>query len=67
MRLVAWVRERFWLLPAACAVMAVLLGVALPELDAALLRSRNLPFLFGGGPEGARSLLCAHPPAWSST
>jgi uncharacterized membrane protein len=59
MRLLAWMRDRFWLLPTACAVAAVGLGVGLPEFDAVLLRSRNLPFLFGGGPEGARALLSA--------
>lgn len=59
MRLLAWTKERFWLVPTVFAVAAVALGVGLPEVDSALLSSQNLPFLFGGGPEGARSLLSA--------
>jgi uncharacterized membrane protein len=58
-RVTGWARERFWLLPAVCAVAAGALGVVVPELDAALARSVAVPFLFGGGPEGARSLLSA--------
>jgi uncharacterized membrane protein len=58
-RLMAWARGRFWLLPAVFGVTAGLLGVAMPALDGVLLQSRNLPFLFGGGPEGARALLSA--------
>ena len=56
MRLLAWVRERFWLLPALCAVLAGAVGVAMPELDTALLQLQALPpfFLLTGGPEGAR-------------
>ncbi|HXV93702.1 MAG TPA: DUF2254 domain-containing protein [Pseudonocardia sp.] len=52
-------RERFWLLPTAFAVVAGLLAEGLARLDAALWRSADLPFLFGGGPEGARALLSA--------
>ncbi len=59
MRLMAWARGRFWLLPAVCAVLAGLLGVALPALDGVLVRAVDIPFLFGGGPEGARALLSA--------
>ena len=59
MHVMAWARERFWLLPAACAAVAGVLGLVLPEVDAALSRSIDLPFLFGGGPEGARALLSA--------
>ena len=59
MHVKAWARERFWLLPAACAAVAGVLGLVLPEVDAALYRSIDLPFLFGGGPEGARALLSA--------
>jgi uncharacterized membrane protein len=58
-RLMAWARGRFWLLPALFGVTAGLLGIAMPALDDVLLQSRNLPFLFGGGPEGARALLSA--------
>ncbi|MCO1660894.1 DUF2254 domain-containing protein [Pseudonocardia humida] len=55
----AWARERFWLVPTVCAASAVALGLVLTELDVVLLRSADLPFLFGGGPEGARALLSA--------
>jgi uncharacterized membrane protein len=58
-RLWAWARGRFWLLPALCAVLAGAAGLGLPEVDGTMLRSRSLPFLFGGGPEGARALLSA--------
>ena len=55
----ALVRERlrsaFWLLPALCCATALVLGVALPELDE--LVADDVPFLFAGGPDGARSLL----------
>ncbi len=61
MRLLAWARERFWLLPALCAVLAGVVGVAMPALDTTLLKLQTLPpfFLFTGGPEGARALLSA--------
>jgi uncharacterized membrane protein len=60
-RLLAWARERFWFLPALCAVLAGAVGIAMPVLDTALLQSAGLPpfFLFTGGPEGARALLSA--------
>lgn len=58
MRLSEWTRERFWLLPMACAIVAAGIGVGLPELDD-VLGTGSLPFLFGGGPEGARALLSA--------
>ena len=59
MRLLVWARDRFWLLPVVCAALAAAAGVSLPVIDDFLLRSGSLPFLFGGGPEGARALLSA--------
>jgi uncharacterized membrane protein len=58
-RVLRRLRERFWFLPTLFAIGAVALGVALPRLDGVLLQASNLPFLFGGGPEGARALLSA--------
>jgi len=49
------VRNGFWFLPAVCAVLAVLLGLVVTSLDQAFAGA--LPFLFAGGPDGARSLL----------
>lgn len=49
--------ERFWVLPALCCVAAFLLGVTLPELDDTIVGGNVL--VFGGGPDGARSLLSA--------
>ena len=56
-----WARvwHQFWALPLACAVAAGGLGLALCAADATLQTSLSLPFLFAGGPEGARSLLSA--------
>ena len=48
-------RAAFWLIPALCCTGALLFGVALPELDQ--LVADDVPFLFAGGPDGARSLL----------
>lgn len=45
----------FWVLPAAWCLIAVGAGFLLPELDAN--RAGWFPFLFEGGPEGARTLL----------
>jgi len=53
------ISERFWALPLLCALSALGLGVGLGRLDDALDTSFTLPFLFGGGPEGARALLSA--------
>ncbi len=52
-------RDRFWALPLLCALLALGLGLGLTRLDDALDTSLELPFLFGGGPEGARALLGA--------
>ena len=52
-------RDRFWALPLLCAAVAAALGLILSELDDTFDTSLNLPFLFGGGPEGARALLSA--------
>ncbi len=56
-RSTVWTRawEPFWTLPMAIIVVAFLAGVVLPELDSALVRW--IPFVFEGGPDGARSLL----------
>ena len=45
----------FWALPAAIALGAVLLGLILPSVDERL--SAQLPLLFGGGAQSARSML----------
>ncbi|HWG98224.1 MAG TPA: DUF2254 domain-containing protein [Pilimelia sp.] len=55
-------RTQLWPVPVAAIVAAVALGVALPELDARLvhrLPDRLTGYLFGGGPESARSVLQA--------
>lgn len=49
--------ERFWTLPAACCVLAFTLGLLLPEVDDRYIGGNIL--VFGGGPDGARSLLSA--------
>jgi uncharacterized membrane protein len=53
------VLDRFWVLPLLCAVIAAALGVGMTTLDALLGTSFTLPWLFAGGPEGARALLSA--------
>lgn len=52
-----WTRlwEPFWTVPMAIIMVAFIAGVVLPELDSALVRW--VPFVFEGGPDGARSLL----------
>jgi uncharacterized membrane protein len=57
--LLVTVLDRFWAVPLLCAVGAAGLGLALSNLDAVLDTSFTLPFLFAGGPEGARALLSA--------
>ncbi|WP_165865540.1 DUF2254 domain-containing protein [Vallicoccus soli] len=51
--------RRFWVLPLVCTASAALLGLALARLDRSLDTSLTLPFLFAGGPEGARAVLSA--------
>ncbi|WP_416956769.1 DUF2254 domain-containing protein [Nocardioides sp. T5] len=52
-------RDKFWALPLVFALAAVFLGLGLTALDDWLDTSLELPLLFAGGPEGARSLLSA--------
>ena len=56
-----WTRvlDQFWLLPLTIALAAAGLALGAYQLDRALDTSVTLPFLFSGGPEGARSLLAA--------
>jgi uncharacterized membrane protein len=42
-----------------CAIVAAVLGLTLSTLDDSLNTPSTLPFLFAGGPEGARALLSA--------
>ncbi|BBX10007.1 DUF2254 domain-containing protein [Mycolicibacterium aichiense] len=56
------IRSRLWPVPAIGVVAAVLLGVALPQLDMAV--DKSMPptlaaYLFGGGADGAREVLAA--------
>lgn len=51
--------HRFWLLPLLFALGATLLALGLTAVDEALGTSLHLPFLFSGGPEGARAVLAA--------
>ena len=54
------VQTRLWPVPAVGVVLAVALGVLLPELDAAVdddLSVRLTAFLFGGGSDAARTVL----------
>ena len=51
--------QRFWALPLLCAVSAAALGLVLTALDELIETPLRLPFLFAGGPEGARALLSA--------
>ncbi|BCW70811.1 DUF2254 domain-containing protein [Arthrobacter sp. NicSoilB8] len=56
------VRTQLWPLPAVAVVVAVVLGIALPTLDAAVddrLPQGVAALLFGGGPEAARAVLQA--------
>jgi uncharacterized membrane protein len=55
------VRESFWFIPSVALALAVALGVALVELDAALsiTLGERWPRLFGAGAEGARGTLSA--------
>jgi uncharacterized membrane protein len=57
----AWRRlqDRFWVVPVLFAVLSALLALGLTVLDDRLDTSLHVPFLFSGGPEGARALLSA--------
>ena len=52
-----WARlwSPFWMVPLASSLAALGAGVALPELERAI--TDELPFVFPGGPDGARSVL----------
>jgi uncharacterized membrane protein len=50
-------RSALWPVPTAAVAVAVGLGIALPELDAALDDGGALGLAFGGGPAAARDLL----------
>jgi len=52
-------RDRFWVVPMLCAATATGLGLGLSALDDRLDTSFTVPFLFTGGPEGARAVLSA--------
>lgn len=56
---VAWARERFWLIPLACTVVAVGLGLGFIALDRLIRGSIQLPFLISSGVDGARAMLSA--------
>ena len=58
-RALRWLGDQFWAVPLACALAAAGLGLGLAALDRSLRTSLALPFLFAGGPEGARALLSA--------
>lgn len=45
----------FWVLPLVICVLALIAGVVIPTLDEALVGS--VPYVFEGGPDGARTLL----------
>lgn len=53
----AWTRlwQPFWAVPMAFVVAAFALGLVLPAVDSVL--AEHVPFVFEGGPAGARSLL----------
>lgn len=51
--------HRFWAIPLLFAVVASLLALGVTAVDDSLDTSLRLPFLFAGGPEGARALLAA--------
>lgn len=60
--LVDAMRSRLWPVPAVGVVVAVVLGVALPELDVAVdghMSPTFAGYLFGGSPDGAREVLSA--------
>lgn len=46
---------RFWAIPLALSISAIAAGLVIPQIDRAV--GQSLPFLFEGGPDGARSVL----------
>ncbi|SED14329.1 Uncharacterized membrane protein [Nocardioides exalbidus] len=59
MRSLRRLRDKFWAVPLLCAALAGALGLSLTALDDWFDTSLTVPFLFAGGPEGARALLSA--------
>ena len=59
MRWVAWTRDRFWLIPVVCTVLAFGFGLGLIALDRMTQHSLQLPFVISSGVEGARAVLSA--------
>lgn len=51
--------HRFWAVPLLFALAAALLALGMTAIDESLDTDLHLPFLFSGGPEGARALLAA--------
>jgi uncharacterized membrane protein len=51
--------QRFWAVPLVFAVGAAALALVATAVDESLDTTVHLPFLFAGGPEGARALLSA--------
>ncbi|MFW5470680.1 DUF2254 domain-containing protein [Knoellia sp. CPCC 206435] len=51
--------QRFWALPLGFAIAATVLALGLTAMDESLDTPLRAPFLFAGGPEGARALLAA--------
>jgi uncharacterized membrane protein len=51
--------HRFWAIPLLFALAASAVALAVTAIDESLDTSLRLPFLFAGGPEGARALLAA--------
>ncbi len=51
--------HRFWAIPLLFAIAASLLALGVTAVDDSLDTSLHVPFLFAGGPEGARALLAA--------
>ena len=51
--------HQFWAIPLLFAVASIVLALGVTAVDASLDTDLRLPFLFAGGPEGARALLGA--------
>ncbi len=56
---VASPRDRFWLIPVVCTVLAIGLGLGLIALDRMTQYSLQLPFVISSGVDGARAVLSA--------